>query len=155
MLVSRYLAAHDWRGQIKTFTEVYRERRDAMLAALETHLPPRLHVERARTAASTSGSTVPEGVDTKAMLPRAVTARVAYVSGTGFYADGFGSRQLRLSYCYPTPERITEGVRRLAGVLEAELDVMRHLRQPDAGRGRDPARRPRRRTPRARDDCAR
>ena len=67
---------------------------------------------------------VPEGVDTKAMLPRAVTARVAYASGTGFYADGFGSSQLRLSYCYPTPERIAEGVRRLAGVLEAELDVI-------------------------------
>ena len=79
---------------------------------------------------------MPEGVDTKAMLPRAVTARVAYASGTGFYADGFGSRQLRLSYCYPTPERITEGVRRLAGVLEAELDVVHTF-----GRGtcRDPA----------------
>ena len=64
------------------------------------------------------------------MLPRAMTARVAYVSGTGFYADGLGQRQLRLSYCYPTPERITEGVRRLAGVLEAELDVcgLRHVR---------------------------
>jgi hypothetical protein len=67
---------------------------------------------------------VPEGVDTKSMLPRAVTARVAYASGTGFYADGLGSRQLRLSYCYPTPERITEGVRRLAGVLAAEMDVL-------------------------------
>jgi DNA-binding transcriptional MocR family regulator len=67
--------------------------------------------------------TVPEGVDTKAMLPRAVTARVAYVSGTGFYADGFGSRQMRLSFCYPTPERIQEGVRRLAAVLAAELDL--------------------------------
>ena len=53
------------------------------------------------------------------MLPRAVTARVAYVPGTGFYADGLGSRQLRLSYCFPTPERIPEGVRRLAAVLEA------------------------------------
>jgi DNA-binding transcriptional MocR family regulator len=124
LLVSRYLAAHDWRGQIKTFTEVYRERRDAMLAALETYLPD------GSTWNIPDGGfyvwlTVPEGVDTKAMLPRAVTARVAYASGTGFYADGFGSRQLRLSYCYPTPERITEGVRRLAGVLEAELDVMR------------------------------
>jgi DNA-binding transcriptional MocR family regulator len=67
--------------------------------------------------------TVPEGVDTKAMLPRAVTARVAYVSGTGFYANGFGSRQLRLSFCYPTPERIREGVRRLATVLAEELDL--------------------------------
>jgi 2-aminoadipate transaminase len=124
LLVSRYLTAHDWRGQVKTFTEVYRERRDAMLAALETYLPD------GSTWNIPDGGfyvwlTVPEGVDTKAMLPRAVTARVAYASGTGFYADGFGSRQLRLSYCYPTPERITEGVRRLAGVLEAELDVMR------------------------------
>jgi DNA-binding transcriptional MocR family regulator len=124
LLVSRYLAAHDWRGQIKTFTEVYRERRDAMLAALEAHLPD------GSTWNVPDGGfyvwlTVPEGVDTKAMLPRAVTARVAYASGTGFYADGFGSQQLRLSFCYPTPERITEGVRRLAGVLEAELDVVR------------------------------
>jgi 2-aminoadipate transaminase len=123
LLVSRYLAAHDWRGQIKTFTEVYRERRDAMLAALEMYLP------HGFTWNIPDGGfyvwlTVPEGVDTKAMLPRAVTARVAYASGTGFYADGFGSRQLRLSYCYPTPERITEGVRRLAAVLDAELDVM-------------------------------
>jgi DNA-binding transcriptional MocR family regulator len=123
LLVSRYLAAHDWRGQIKTFAEVYRERRDAMLAALEAYLPDGF------TWNIPDGGfyvwlTVPEGVDTKAMLPRAVTARVAYASGTGFYADGFGSRQLRLSYCYPTPERITEGVRRLAGVLQKELDVV-------------------------------
>jgi hypothetical protein len=32
---------------------------------------------------------------------------------------------MRLSYCYPTPERIREGVRRLAGVVEAELDLVR------------------------------
>jgi DNA-binding transcriptional MocR family regulator len=124
MLVSRYLENHDWRAQIKTFTEVYRERRDAMLTALETHLP-----EGCTWTVPDGGFyvwlTVPEGVDSKAMLPRAVTARVAYASGTGFYADGLGSRQLRLSYCYPTPERIAEGVRRFAAVLEAELDVMK------------------------------
>jgi hypothetical protein len=57
------------------------------------------------------------------MLPRAVTARVAYVPGTAFFADGFGSACMRLSFCYPTPERIREGVRRLAGVLEAEMEL--------------------------------
>ena len=72
------------------------------------------------------------------MLPRAVTARVAYVPGTGFFADGFGSRQLRLSYCYPTPERIREGVRRLAGVLEAELDLHADVRQRGAAPTVDP-----------------
>jgi 2-aminoadipate transaminase len=57
------------------------------------------------------------------MLPRAITARVAYVPGTAFYADGFGSRSMRLSYCYPTPERIQEGVRRLAGVIDEEMEL--------------------------------
>ena len=112
------------REAIELVLEVYRERRDATLTALEQYLP-----DGCRWTRPDGGFyvwlTVPEGVDTKAMLPRAVTARVAYASGTGFYADGFGSRQLRLSFCYPTPERITEGVRRLAGVLEAELDVVR------------------------------
>lgn len=66
---------------------------------------------------------VPDGLDTKAMLPRAVTARVAYVPGTAFYADSQGRDHMRLSYCYPSPERIREGVRRLAGVIDEELDV--------------------------------
>ncbi|MFI7677167.1 PLP-dependent aminotransferase family protein [Actinophytocola sp. NPDC049390] len=124
MIVSRYLATHDWKGQVKSFQSAYRERRDAMISGLEQHMPP-----GCSWTVPAGGffvwMTVPEGVDTKAMLPRAVTARVAYVSGTGFYADGFGSRQMRLSFCYPTPERIQEGVRRLAAVLAAELELSR------------------------------
>ncbi|MNW60759.1 hypothetical protein D3C74_387720 [compost metagenome] len=58
------------------------------------------------------------------MLPRAVTARVAYVPGTAFYADGSGADHVRLSYCFPTPERIREGVRRFAGVVSAERDLV-------------------------------
>lgn len=122
MAVSAYLSTHDWQGQIKQMREMYRERRDAMVQALEDFLP-----------ASCSWNvpdggffvwlTLPPGVDAKGMLPRAVTARVAYVPGTAFFADGYGSSCIRLSYCYPTPERIREGVRRLAGVLEAEMEL--------------------------------
>ncbi|WP_199440596.1 PLP-dependent aminotransferase family protein [Umezawaea beigongshangensis] len=132
MVVSRYLATQDWKGQIKTYREAYRDRRDAMISALEQHMPDGV------TWTKPDGGfyvwlTVPEGIDTKAMLPRAVTQRVAYASGTGFYADGLGSRQMRLSYCYPTPERIREGVRRLAHVLEDEMQL--HLTfGPTSGR---------------------
>ena len=80
------------------------------------------------------------------MLPRAVTARVAYVPGTAFFADGFGAQSMRLSYCYPTPERIREGVRRLVGVIEEELelraDVRRRRRRAVARRLRGPEHRP-------------
>ncbi|HEX3791307.1 MAG TPA: PLP-dependent aminotransferase family protein [Pseudonocardiaceae bacterium] len=124
MVVSRYLSTHDWKGQIKSFQEIYRERRDAMLGALEQYLPAGCSWTRP-DGGFYVWLTVPEGVDSKAMLPRAVTARVAYASGTGFYADQLGSRQLRLSFCYPTPERIREGVRRLANVLADEMELFR------------------------------
>ncbi len=124
--ISAYLTGHDWRSQVKDFTEMYRERRDAMLAALEEQLGGD-RLEQARWTVPAGGFyvwlTLPEGLDSKAMLPRAVTARVAYVPGTAFYADGFGSSCLRLSFCYPTPERIREGVRRLAAVIDTELDL--------------------------------
>jgi 2-aminoadipate transaminase len=123
-VVSRYLAQHDWKGQVKVYREVYRERRDALLAALAQYLPPGCSWTHP-AGGFYVWLTVPEGLDTKAMLPRAVTQRVAYVPGTAFYPDGLGSRQMRLSFCYPTPERIIEGVRRLAAVLEGELDLLR------------------------------
>ena len=120
--VNAYLTHHDWRAQIKSFTTMYEERRDTMLAALAEHFPA------SATWTRPAGGfyvwlTLPAGLDTGAMLPRAVTARVAYVPGTAFYADGFGSSSMRLSYCYPTPERIHEGVRRLAGVIADELEL--------------------------------
>ena len=122
LAVSTYLATCDWQGQIKQFKEMYRERRDALLGALGEQMSP------GTTWTRPEGGfyvwlTLPDGLDAKAMLPRAVTARVAYVPGTAFFADGSGSRHLRLSYCYPTPERIVEGVHRLAGVLEQEVEL--------------------------------
>ncbi|CAM06544.1 DNA-binding transcriptional MocR family regulator [Saccharopolyspora erythraea NRRL 2338] len=124
MIVSRYLTSHDWQGQIKVFREQYRERRDAMLGALEQHMPEGCSWTRP-DGGFYVWLTAPDGVDTKAMLPRAVTQRVAYASGTGFYADRLGSRQMRLSFCYPTPERIREGVRRLANTLTDEMELVR------------------------------
>jgi DNA-binding transcriptional MocR family regulator len=122
MAISSYLAVHDWQGQIKQFREMYRERRDAMIGALSDLMPASV-----RWNVPDGGFyvwlTLPTGVNAKAMLPRAVTARVAYVPGTAFFADGFGASSMRLSYCYPTPERIREGVRRLVGVVEEELEL--------------------------------
>ena len=122
LTVSEYLATQPWREQVKVFREVYRERRDALLESLEQLMPA------GTTWTHPAGGfyswvTLPEGLDSKAMLPRAIAALVAYVPGTGFYVDGQGHESLRLSYCYPEPDRIREGVRRLAGVIEGELDL--------------------------------
>jgi DNA-binding transcriptional MocR family regulator len=130
MTVSTYLATSDWRAQIKVYRELYRERRDAMVDALGAQLP------RAHWTHPDGGFyvwlTLPEGVNAKAMLPRAVTERVAYVPGTAFFADGTGHQHVRLSYCYPDPDRIREGVRRFAGVVQAELELLETFGPYDA-----------------------
>jgi DNA-binding transcriptional MocR family regulator len=122
LTVSEYLATQPWREQIKTFQEVYRERRDALLESLQALMP-----EGTSWTIPAGGFyswlTLPHGLDATAMLPRAVANLVAYVPGTGFYVDGQGRQSLRLSYCYPEPDRIREGVRRLAAVIETELEL--------------------------------
>jgi 2-aminoadipate transaminase len=122
LVVGEYLATQPWREQVKDFREIYRLRRDAMLDALSAQMP-----DGCRWTTPAGGFYVwlqlPEGINSKAMLPRAVSSRVAYVPGTGFYSDGGGTSHLRLSYCFPPPDRIREGVRRLASVIEAEIDL--------------------------------
>jgi len=122
LAISTYLSQFDWQAQVKEYRRMYAERRDAMIGALTEYLP-------SCTWTVPDGGfyvwvRLPEGLDAREMLPRAVTALVAYVPGTAFYADGSGSEYLRLSYCYPTPSRIVEGVRRLAGVVNAEAELV-------------------------------
>ncbi|MEU4715931.1 PLP-dependent aminotransferase family protein [Micromonospora purpureochromogenes] len=122
--VATYLSTMPWRQQLKVYREVYRERRDAMLAALEDLMPD------GTTWTTPAGglfvwANLPDGLDAKAMMPRAIAARVAYVPGTGFYADGSGTGNMRLNFSFPSPERIREGVRRLAGVMEQDIAMRR------------------------------
>ena len=121
-LVAEYLDTADWRGQIDTYRGIYRERRDAMLQALEEYLP-----QLSWTVPSGGFFTwvqLPPGLDSKQMLPRATTELVAYTPGTGFYADGRGHDKMRLSFCLPEPDRIRLGVRRLANVINNELELL-------------------------------
>ncbi len=135
LTVSEYLATNPWMDQIAVFRDLYRERRDALLSALGDHMPP------GTTWTEPSGGfyswvTLPEGLDARAMLPRAVAALVAYVPGTGFFAgeaeQEANRRSLRLSYCYPEPARIQEGVRRLGNVIDEELSLVATFGQSPA-----------------------
>ncbi|MCC2593827.1 PLP-dependent aminotransferase family protein [Tessaracoccus sp. OS52] len=121
--ISNYLEESDWRGQIVVYRDMYRQRRDAMLEALDDFMPPGCTWTRPKGGFFV-WVTMPEGVDSQVMLPRGVDARVAFVPGSAFYADGQGARNVRLSYCFPTPDNIRIGVERFADVLEGELEVM-------------------------------
>lgn len=122
LMISEYLETADWKGQINTFRDIYRERRDAMLSALQEFLP------QLSWTVPNGGFyvwlTLPDHLDSKAMLPRAVKELVAYTPGTAFYADGSGRNNIRLSFSYPTPDFIREGIRRLSTVINGEMDLL-------------------------------
>jgi DNA-binding transcriptional MocR family regulator len=89
-------------------------RRDAMLAALEEHMPDGATWSR------------PEGgyfiwldlpFEADDLLARAEAAGVTFVKGTDFFADGNGTRSLRLAFSFVSVDEIGEGVERLAGLL--------------------------------------
>ena len=121
-VISEYLSTADWKGQIDTFRGVYRERRDAMLTALDDYLPDLSWTHP--NGGFYIWVTLPENLDSKSMLPRAVKELVAYTPGTAFYADGSGRTNMRLSFCYPTPDFIREGIRRLSTVINGELELL-------------------------------
>jgi len=126
--IGQYLAfAFASRGLIERqkarAVEIYRRKRDAMLAALEHYFPQGAHWTKPQGGFYT-WVTLPRGIDAEALLPRAIEdASVAYVAGPAFYHNRSGKEHMRLSYSYVPESQIEEGVRRL-GHLLSEIQVI-------------------------------
>jgi 2-aminoadipate transaminase len=105
-----------------TIVDMYRERRNAMLTALQEHFPAGV-----RWTEPQGGMflwvTLPETLDATNLLSDALAEKVAFVPGEAFHADGTGRNTLRLNFSNATPERIHEGIARLGRTLEARLAV--------------------------------
>ena len=119
---------------VKLIRQVYRERRDVMLQALQEFFPP------AVTWTHPQGGlflwvSLPEGVDIQALLKSAIEQNVAFVPGDSFYAPSRephnnvlqnndaseGSRHMRLNFSNAAPEQIREGIRRLSEAVKTHL----------------------------------
>jgi len=131
MVVEGWLTSQPWREQIKRFREVYRDKADTMLGALGDEMPDGV-TWTVPVGAFYVWLTVPRGIDTSDLLAKAISNRVAYVPGRGFYADGSGGNQMRLCFSYPEVERIAEGVQRLGELLHAELELVTAVYGDDA-----------------------
>jgi 2-aminoadipate transaminase len=119
-IVSAYLEANDFAAHVKRLREEYGRRRDAMLQAMAAHFPPEVKWRRPDGGMFVWAS-VPEGLDTEAIVMRAVEEElVAFIPGKAFITDVANGRFdhfLRLSFALYEPERIAEGIARLGRVL--------------------------------------
>ncbi len=120
----RYFLGTRWRKVLQGLTRAYAERRDVMLDALDEFFPPEASWTRPEGGFFVWVE-LPPYVDCSTMLAEAVENGVAFVAGDGFYADGRGRNCMRLAFCYAEPDKIREGVERLAGVIEDRLELYR------------------------------
>ncbi len=106
---------------VKHINDVYRERRDVMLEALEEHMP-----EGVKWTHPQGGlflwATLPEYMNADEMFAEAVAKKVAFVPGGSFHANGGGKNTMRLNFSYEKPDQINEGIGRLAMVVKKHLE---------------------------------
>jgi 2-aminoadipate transaminase len=103
-----------------TLRGAYRQKRDVMERAIREHLGDRLSWLPPRGGFFV-WATLPEGRTDVEVLTQALTHGVVFVIGSAFFVDGSGHETIRLSFSAPSAERIEEGVRRLAAVLQPAL----------------------------------
>ncbi|MGB9299625.1 MAG: PLP-dependent aminotransferase family protein [Anaerolineae bacterium] len=103
-------------GHVNEIRETYRQRRDAMLAAMERFFPDGTTWTRPQGGLFL-WVRLPEGVDCEDLFKEAVERKVAFVPGTAFYADGSGHDSLRLTFATCPADRIDEGINRLGKAI--------------------------------------
>jgi 2-aminoadipate transaminase len=120
-VAARYLAANDLDANVARVIEMYRERRDAMLAALDEHFPSDASWTRPQGGLFVWVE-LPHGIDARELLDRALAHDVAFVPGAAFFPGPGHDHTMRLNFSAMPPDRIHEGVRRLAAVLDEMLE---------------------------------
>ena len=120
LILARFIQQGKMKRTIEKAIDCYRPKWQAMLQALEHHMPTEA------TWSKPSGGmflwlTLPEHVDTKEIFMTAIEHDVAYVTGRPFHCNNQGANTLRLNYSFPSIEQIGKGIEQLAKAIKASL----------------------------------
>ncbi len=105
---------------VQKIRRAYRERRDAMLAALEREFPAQATWTRPEGGLFL-WVWLPEQIDVEPLFRKALEEKVAFVPGYAFYPNGGGRNTMRLNFSCMGPDKITEGIQRLGRAIKREL----------------------------------
>ena len=121
-IVVASVAEQHFDSHIDTIRSAYRARRDAMLEALQAHMPEGVSWTKPE-GGMFIWVTLPDTLDGADLLKQSLESeRVAFVPGHAFFADGSGRNTLRLSYSTSTEGKIAEGVERLGQLVTRALN---------------------------------
>ena len=115
-VAERYLRLGMLDRHLPQVRAMYRRKRDLMLAAMEEHFPEGVSWTRPQ-GGMFLWVTLPSGVDTRPLLPRAAERGVVFVPGHGFFPGPPEANHMRLNYSYPSEADIPRAIEALGGVL--------------------------------------
>jgi 2-aminoadipate transaminase len=107
---------------IEKIKKAYAHRREVMLSALKENFPPNVTWTRPEGGLFL-WATLPEGVSALKLMPIAVEAKVSYIPGGPFFAEGGGENTMRMNFSNASPDNIREGMRRLGRVLHQHAKI--------------------------------
>jgi 2-aminoadipate transaminase len=124
-IVARWLATGAYDRHVRATIPFYRERRDALLAALERHLPGEYRVDPP-TGGHHLWVTLTRPLDERALYAEAARYGVTFTPGGAVTAERRSQTSFRLSYSLLGPDQLDEGVRRLARAIREVRRRARH-----------------------------
>lgn len=116
--IQKYLAQGHYDTHVSRLCEVYGRRCQVMLDSLATHFPSDVRWTRPE-GGMFLWAELSKDDDTAKMLQAAISAKVAFVPGAPFFADDRPSNFMRLNFSNQTPERIEQGIKTLADVINS------------------------------------
>ena len=117
-IASRYLRSGAHEEQMRRGLPFYRERRDALLAALDRHLPGE-HVRPHPLGGHHAWVTLTRRVDERLLHAEALRQGVTFVPGAAATVMPSARASMRLSFPLLAPDQLDEAVRRLARAVRA------------------------------------
>ena len=118
------VAERGFDAQVAKVRKTYSHRRDCMLAALAKYMPDGTSWTKPQGGMFV-WITLPKGMDGAKLLARSLeTAKVAFVPGQAFFADGTGANTFRLSFSCANDEMIEEGISRLGKLIAGEMGAL-------------------------------
>jgi 2-aminoadipate transaminase len=118
LVAARFLSDGGYEDQMERAIPFYRERHDALLAAVERHLEPVATVSRP-TGGGHLWLTFRDDLDERDLYDEAVRQGVTFLPGGAMMAERPRATHIRLSFGYLEPDQLAEGVRRLAVAVRA------------------------------------
>ncbi len=120
MVLLEYMRMNKLDDHVEKIRQTYGARRDLMIKSIEEYFPAEVKFTRPQGGLFL-WVTLPNGMSGRALLPKAIEAKVAYVYGSPFHPNGGGEDTLRLNYSNASEEQIVEGIKRLGKIISENM----------------------------------